>query len=105
MPAGREVTPQEARSALRKIQIASRRNQRLHGNQQEKNVQQMRALEGLCGNCTNLKPLLSQASPNASVELRCSANLSPVNLYRNTPLGQEAICEKFEQNPETLQES
>lgn len=91
-----EVDPQNALRALRKVQQSSKGHKRLRASEQEKNSSQMRALEGICGECVNIRPFLYRSKPHDTVALGCRRDFSPINLYRNTPLGEKAFCPGFQ---------
>jgi hypothetical protein len=91
---------QSAQEVIRKMQSAAgKKGSRVHQESLETNTLKARALNGLCGNCLNLTLCFygKSDSPYSSVSLGCIRRHSPVEMYRNTPLGQEATCDDFSQ--------
>ena len=62
----------------------------------EDNINRLRALEGLCGQCVNLRLRFGRVDGKNVVDVLCNKNHNPVNLYDNTLMGQEAICADFD---------
>lgn len=61
-------------------------------------VQRLRALDGICSNCVFFKVENTRSGGLNTVKLQCDLGYSPLNLYFNTPLGQEADCSGFSPN-------
>ncbi|MFV1917458.1 MAG: hypothetical protein ACC618_03200 [Patescibacteria group bacterium] len=82
-----------ANKVLRKFRsrIGSRRS-RIHKDTMESNLQKQNALDGLCGDCKNLKIKIRGGGVARSVELYCTKKHIPVELYAGVPLGQKADC-------------
>lgn len=97
----RNVPVDEARSVIRRNQARPGRPH--HGDagvrevSQDDNANRGRALDGLCGGCTNLLPEVKGEGKYAQVRLQCRANLSPLDLYRKTDLGQAADCPQYKE--------
>jgi len=76
-----------------------RRHSRQHCDGIERDELRERALEGLCGQCDALQvEIHSERGPNhEGLSLRCTKGISPIDLYRRTPLGTDADCSGFQQ--------
>ena len=86
-----------AKEAVHRLQgRISKPHHRLHSNAASDNVNRLRALEGLCGECVNLELKFARRDGKDVVILGCSQGYSPVALYGNTPLGEEASCDGYE---------
>lgn len=92
------IDPKSAMRILRAHQArVGEPHNRIHKESMVDTVARMRALEGICGSCTNL--VLEKTRDyvgKPAVQLRCLAKYSPLELYRNTKLGQEANCPGLE---------
>jgi len=94
MAGEREVSA--ALSRLRALQSsASKRGAHTRDNARVMNVERIRALEGLCGNCVNLDLTYTKKDGKNVVQVGCKRGLNPQTLYMNTPLGQKAECPLF----------
>jgi len=71
----------------------SKPHSRIHDDAALDNVNRLRALEGLCGECANLKIGFARRDGKDRVALGCSKGCSPSALYGNTPLGEQASCD------------
>ena len=71
----------------------SKPHSRIHDDAALDNVNKLRALEGLCGECDNLKLEFPRKDGKDRVFLDCSKGHSPLALYENTPLGEQASCD------------
>ncbi len=71
-----------------------KRNSRIHRDTMWRNVQRQRALDGLCGDCNDLKIRIKGRGVAKGVELNCPEN-TPVELYTRVPLGQKADCSDY----------
>jgi hypothetical protein len=69
---------------------------RMHTEAAEDNVNRLRALEGICGSCSNLDPRFSHIHGRDRVVLNCTKKHIPLALYRETPMGEEAVCRDFD---------
>jgi len=69
---------------------------RMHTEAAEDNVNRLRALEGICGSCTNLDLIFPRIDGKERVVLNCKKGHIPVALYGNTPLGEKAVCKDFQ---------
>lgn len=69
---------------------------RIHENAAIDNVNRMRALEGLCGHCTNLELTFGLRDGKEIVVLSCSKGYFPIALYESTPYGEEASCDGYD---------
>ena len=58
----------------------------------DNHVSKMRALEGLCGHCTNLELTFGGGNGKEEVALGCTEKQFPSAVYENTPIGEEAFC-------------
>mgnify|MGYP001592904320 CR=1 FL=1 len=89
------VTVNEALSVLRNLQsqIGHSRS-RYHDGAMEDNMRRMRAIgeRGICGSCDNIHPEVSLKHGKKRISLRCRANNSPLELYRQTLLGETPNC-------------
>ena len=70
---------------------ASKRGNRIHKDTLDDNKQRMRALEGICGDCPNLR-IEYRRRLYREVIMRCEARQSPIIIYKNTDLGQVPNC-------------
>lgn len=73
-------------------------HQRIHKDAAMDNVNRMRALEGLCGHCANLKLRFGRRDGKEIVTLGCAKGQFPLEIYENTPIGDEAFCHQFSKN-------
>ena len=69
---------------------------RMHTDAAEDNVNRLRALEGICGSCSNLGIRISRIDGRDRVVLNCSKGHNPAVLYWKTPPGEEAVCKDFD---------
>ena len=74
-----------------------KRGSRIHDQAAEENAQRLRALEDLCGQCTNLELKFRRMDGKSVVKLRCNKGYDPLELYEKTPLGKPASCPGFTQ--------
>lgn len=82
-----------AKQVLRRLQARyTHPNARMHSPAAEDNVNRLRALEGLCGNCANLELRFSRRDGRDIVVVGCSKGDFSAALYERTPLGEEASC-------------
>ncbi len=66
---------------------------RTHDGSMEDTVNRMRAIDGICGSCDNLKlETTRDFIGRQTVSLRCLSKYSPLGLYRKTGLGQKPDC-------------
>ena|SRR3989344_3585072 len=94
MRAEQDIT--EAIKVLKRITARKgKRGVRIHQGSAEDAGQRIRALEGLCGDCSNLTTEFTFFDGKPRVMLRCAAMNSPIELFRRTPFGQEAQCKDF----------
>ncbi len=68
---------------------------RIHSEAALDNVNRLRALEGLCGNCQNLELKFGDKDGKEIVTLFCAKKHFPTALYENTPLGESAHCPDY----------
>mgnify|MGYP001206084617 CR=1 FL=1 len=84
---------EQAAAILRKSgSRVGKRGSRIHDDAAEDNVHRLRAIDGICGRCVNLS---IDVQPG-KVLLRCQKGRSQLDLYRGTPLGEQAQCDNFE---------
>ncbi len=86
----------QATSALRDFSNrAFRRGARVHPEALIISQHSLRAIEGICGGCENLKAPLRFRDGKRTAVLQCIAGIDPVRIHRQTNLGQQASCDKF----------
>lgn len=73
----------------------SKPHHRIHEVAALDNVNRLRALEGLCGECDNLELKFVRRDGKDRVVLGCSEGYYPSALYENTQLGEEASCDGY----------
>lgn len=89
----REREVQEGRKVLRELlERRSRRHPRFHTSAAEDAFARLRALDGICGSCQNVKISVYYKDGKRVVGVNCKAGHSPLKLYYNTPIGEEADC-------------
>lgn len=95
------TSPSAARHALRTIMSAVGKHgghsRRVHMQAMETMAHTDRALAGLCGHCGKCAIFLSRQDGKTLPVVLCAAGNSPIDLYRGTPLGEEASCNSFAQ--------
>ena len=69
---------------------------RIHKQAAEDNVNRLRALEGICGRCTNLDLKFLHIDAKDRVVLKCTKGHIPSALYWKTPPGEEAVCKDLD---------
>ena len=69
-----------------------KRGMRFHQQAAEDTTHRLRSLEGICGNCTNMRLEFFKADRKQMVEVHCCRGHKPLNLYADTPYGQDADC-------------
>lgn len=74
--------------------IGNRRS-RIHKEAMWSNMQRQRALDGLCGDCKNLKIRIRGRGIARGVQLYCTKKHLPVELYAGVPLGRKADCPDY----------
>jgi len=85
-----------AKEVLHRLQGRySKPHSRIHDDAALDNVNRLRALEGLCGECDSLKLGLPHRDGKDRVVLGCSKGHSPLALYENTLFGEEAFCDGY----------
>jgi hypothetical protein len=91
MTAEVQISIGEGRRILRDIQSAiGKPRNRLHDDMLEDTSHKLRALNGdVCATCEKLRVFKMHTDGRDRVSLRCSAKLSPLELYRNTELGKQ----------------
>jgi hypothetical protein len=91
-----EARIREARKVMRAfITRGTQRNGRVHDNAQDDTQNRMRALDGICGQCEFLQLYFDRQHGKEVVRLACNAGKSPLDLYRNTEMGQTATCDGY----------
>ncbi len=63
-------------------------------------MQRLRALEGICGECSNVELQFDHNQGKDRVGIRCTVGYSPIVLYENTPLGGQASCDGYDKRTE-----
>jgi hypothetical protein len=87
----------KAKQVLRDLSAGFvRRHKRMHDQAAEDNINRLRALEGICGNCQNLIIRFPQRDGRNRVTLECKKGHFPGHLYGETPMGKEAVCEDLD---------
>lgn len=71
------------------------KNTRIHQDTHDKQFQFNRALYGLCSGCSNLKIHTQNSGKYEMVVLHCASGVNIANMYSETPLGEEPICDQF----------
>lgn len=85
-----------AKEVLHRLQGRySKPHSRIHDDAALDNANKLRALEGLCGGCTNLKLKFVHRDGKDRVFLGSRPGYSPLTLYENTPIGEEAFCNGY----------
>jgi len=69
-----------------------KRRERLHDDTLEKNVQKLRALEGICGSCKHIIINIHPRGRKDFIGVACRKGNSPVELYVNHPIGTTPNC-------------
>lgn len=98
-----EKKDQKVKDALKAInqrlsKALARSAPRLHDEGRENLYHTGRALRNLCGTCANAEISLNadRHVPNQSfVLVKCRLGLRPINISRDTPLGQNLICTSY----------
>jgi hypothetical protein len=94
MERAQEVT--KAKQVVRSlITRFSKPGHRIHGDAAMDNANRLRALEGICGQCSNLGLRFGRKDGKSIVTLGCSAGHRPSAVYERTPLGEKAICKDY----------
>lgn len=92
---------QEIKKAIKiskKISVNfAKRRSRVHSDALEINSFHRRALEGLCGRCRHININFSHKDGNDTAALGCAMGYSPRGLYRETSLGEKAVCEGYKE--------
>ena len=73
----------------------SQRGRRYHRSAAEDDLQRLRALEGLCGHCERVMVKVVKVDRRMRTAIDCQAGYSPLDLYYNTPMVEEADCPGF----------
>lgn len=76
------------------------RHSRIHDETALENVNRLRALDGLCGECTSLKLQFDHNQGKDLVGVGCNKGYSPVVLYDNTLPGEQASCDGYAKRAE-----
>lgn len=85
-----------AKEICRQIQLAaSKRHVRIHIESTDDNANRLRALEGICGDCQHLLIEPNLTGTRKGVGLRCTEGISPLNLFRDTELGEIPQCDSY----------
>ncbi len=93
----RLVSVKEAKRVIRNIQsLVDKRHRRVHMDALEDNSNRLRAINGLCGDCVNLRAYKKFQQGKERISLHCEVFHNPMDLYRNTELGQKAECPDFD---------
>jgi hypothetical protein len=88
-----KIDLQEALRILRTLQAeATRPHSRSHLGAQDDNALRIRAVKGICGQCSNLVLEGFLGDGKKRVRLRCQVGGSPLDLYRKTELGETPVC-------------
>lgn len=93
------MNPEMVNQAIKSIKETQKsfkhQHNRVHLDTSEDNMHRLRALEiGICRSCDNLKIEFNHQDGYNRVSLGCKKGLSPLELYRNTPMGQKAKCSR-----------
>lgn len=72
------------------------RHIRMHRQALEDNLNRIRALDGICGRCKNLKLRFGRVDGKDVVAVLCRRQYMPMKIYENILMGQEASCYGFE---------
>lgn len=93
------ISIEEAFAILRNRQLtATKGHARVHQEAMEDNTERIRALEKLCGDCSNLSIKKFIQDGKKCVGLHCKTKRSPLDLIRRTELGEKPNCPNFLQN-------
>ncbi len=95
MDVEKAINVSEALKILRKQQgRITRKGSRSHLEAEEEAVAKIRALEGICGQCSQINPKRVRLRMGRNgVRLRCRARQTPTFLYLDTPLGVIPNCD------------
>lgn len=90
----READILKAKSRMRDLlsRRGIKRGIRIHQQAAEDTLQRLRSLEGICGNCENMRLEFFTADNKNMVEVHCCRGHKPLKLYADTLFGQEADC-------------
>lgn len=93
------LSVEQAQRILRRNQLrATGRHTHVHKEAMAANAVGIRALEGICGQCSHLELQIKPSHRRQSlVEIRCSTGSSPLSLYQKTDLGKTPECFFFSQ--------
>lgn len=69
-----------------------KRGMRIHQQAADNMMQRLRSLDGICGDCKNMRLEFFTAQGKKLVDVLCSRGHDPVEVYADTPFGQEADC-------------
>lgn len=79
--------------------LYGKRGKRIHIQAAVENNARIAALEGLCGQCRNLKLRFGFKDGKEIAALICKKNYSPLELYENVPFERPTSCPGF--NPKS----
>ena len=90
----READIFRAKARMRHLlsQRGVKRGVRIHQQAAEDATHRLRSLEGICGDCKNMRLDFFTADNKKTVEVHCCRGHKPLNLYADTPYGQDADC-------------
>jgi hypothetical protein len=69
---------------------------RIHPDAALDNTNRLRALDGLCGKCSNLELTFGRKDGKKVVVVGCTKDHFPTALYEHTPLGGKAVCPDYQ---------
>lgn len=73
----------------------SGRNPRFHRGAAEENLHRLWALEGICGNCQDVKIKIFPKDGKKVTDVDCKAGHSPMDMYFKTSMGEDPDCPDF----------
>lgn len=90
----READILKAKSRMRDLlsRRGVKKGVRIHQQAADNMMQRLRSLDGICGDCKNMQLEFFTSEGKKLVDVLCLSGHDPVQVYANTPLGQQAEC-------------
>ncbi|MFI5241141.1 MAG: hypothetical protein ACHQUA_01775 [Microgenomates group bacterium] len=88
----RDLTVAEARKVAREFSQAKLKGSGISDDARIINADNLRAMNGICGECCHLKPKLATKKGRQVVDLWCKKDHLPNELYQDLGFTEEAVC-------------
>lgn len=95
----REISVSQAQKVIHNfLRLFHHRRSRIHDNAAADAVTRLKALEGICGSCSNVTLRQTHRDGKEVVVVGCRKGHSPLKLYEDVWMDEKANCIDFNEN-------